>query len=211
MQATIDDARSGDFGTCMAEAHRAQANLDKAQQVHDNVKKGVFWTASGYYAETGHKHAKKGLEHIKNAEIACLRLLEPLEQRVARNEVAIIGLEERVAYLESLHEIMNGVTFQFNSSRLTQSARTTLDLVANSLKRRPVQVEIAGFTDNVGSDSFNMGLSKRRAEAVRTYLVKRGVDAGLLSTNGYGMADPVESNETANGRHANRRAVVVPQ
>ena len=81
-----------------------------------------------------------------------------------------------------------------------------LDKVAESIRNAgPVKVEVAGHTDAQGSDAFNLKLSQRRAEAVRAYLVSKGVDGTRLAAKGYGESVPVGDNATAAGRAQNRR------
>ena len=66
-------------------------------------------------------------------------------------------------------------------------------------------MEIGGHTDSTGEDAYNMGLSQRRAESVRSYLVSKGVKASRLEAKGYGETKPVASNDTNEGRAKNRR------
>jgi len=74
------------------------------------------------------------------------------------------------------------------------------------MKERPdVRVQITGHTDAIGSDESNMALSMRRAEAVKTYLVNRGIAADRLITVGKGEAQPIDTNDTDIGRARNRR------
>jgi OOP family OmpA-OmpF porin len=104
---------------------------------------------------------------------------------------------------------LQGVTFAFNSSRLTASSRAVLDRVAASLARHPlVKVEIDGYTDSTGTAAYNLKLSQRRAESVRHFLLAAGVAPGQLRTRGYGLTDPVATNRTAAGRALNRRVVM---
>lgn len=200
----IAEAESGDFGTCIAEAHKANTELDYAKTVVKTVDKGAYWTASGYYASTGMDAAQAGIEHRQKAEAACMALLDPLIKRLD-------DLESRVAYLESLHEVLKGVTFYTASAELTPQAKTVLNVVANAIQRRPVPVEIGGYASKTGGEQFNLELSQRRAESVRNYLISKGVDGSLLSAKGYGWADPVASNDTADGRRANQRVELVRQ
>ena len=68
---------------------------------------------------------------------------------------------------------------------------------------------IEGHTDNVGSEDFNLGLSQRRADAVRSYLLQQGVDASRIEASGMGEGVPVASNGTATGRQQNRRVEII--
>ncbi|SEQ99655.1 Outer membrane protein OmpA and related peptidoglycan-associated (lipo)proteins [Solimonas aquatica] len=102
--------------------------------------------------------------------------------------------------------ILKGVKFEFDSDRLTAEAKRILDQVAQTLQAYPnVSVEVAGHTDNIGSDSYNLGLSERRAIAVKRYLVEHSVKADHMRPVGYGETRPIDSNETDAGRENNRR------
>lgn len=101
---------------------------------------------------------------------------------------------------------LQGVSFDFNSTRLGVNAMTILNAVADTMRGQPsMQVELAGHTDNVGSDEFNQKLSQQRANVVRQYLIDRGVGFDRLSTEGYGEAQPVAPNSSELDRERNRR------
>ena len=68
-----------------------------------------------------------------------------------------------------------------------------------------MKIEIEGHTDNTGKAAFNQKLSQLRAEAVKTYMIKKGIDAARLSVVGYGQEKPVADNSTSKGRAENRR------
>ena len=68
---------------------------------------------------------------------------------------------------------------------------------------------IEGYTDSVGSEEYNQGLSQRRAESVESYLTGQGIDAARLSASGKGESDPVAGNDSAAGRQQNRRVEVI--
>ena len=70
-------------------------------------------------------------------------------------------------------------------------------------------VVIEGYTDSVGSEDFNQALSQRRADSVRSYLVRQGISSARLSASGLGESDPVAGNESATGRQQNRRVEVI--
>lgn len=101
--------------------------------------------------------------------------------------------------------VLHGVTFEFDSARLTANAKAVLDTVVTALGAVAVQVEIDGHTDSIGSDEYNIKLSERRAASVQAYLTENGIDASRLMTKGFGESMPVADNETDEGREMNRR------
>jgi outer membrane protein OmpA-like peptidoglycan-associated protein len=104
---------------------------------------------------------------------------------------------------------LEGVTFAHNSADLTSSSDAVLDQLADGLKKHPrLRVEIQGHTDSTGAAAYNMKLSQKRADAVRSYLVNAGVDPTQLVARGYGASQPFTSNATAEGRARNRRVVM---
>jgi OmpA-OmpF porin, OOP family len=106
--------------------------------------------------------------------------------------------------------VMRSVDFEFNSAQLTAPSQQTLDGVASALSAQPeLNVDIRGYTDSVGSAAYNKKLSQRRAESVKTYLAGKGVNASNLRAEGFGKADPIASNDTAEGRAQNRRVEFV--
>jgi OOP family OmpA-OmpF porin len=70
------------------------------------------------------------------------------------------------------------------------------------------KVTLSGHTDNIGTDAYNRGLSERRVNAVRDYVVKKGVDSGRISGQGFGESKPIADNKTREGRAKNRRVEI---
>jgi outer membrane protein OmpA-like peptidoglycan-associated protein len=70
-------------------------------------------------------------------------------------------------------------------------------------------LQVEGYTDTVGSDEFNQKLSEQRAEAVRDFLITQGVDQQTITAKGFGKANPVADNSTAEGRQQNRRVEII--
>jgi len=102
--------------------------------------------------------------------------------------------------------VLEGVNFANNSAILTADSSTVLDKVAASLTDWPdVRVEVDGYTDSRGADTYNVSLSKKRAQAVVDYLGSKGVDKARMSSKGNGKADPLADNNTDAGRAKNRR------
>ncbi len=105
---------------------------------------------------------------------------------------------------------LGGANFDFNKAEVRPEGRTVLDGVVKTLKdNADTKVVIEGHTDSVGGDAYNKKLSERRAEAIKRYLVRQGIDAGRIRTVGYGKTKPVADNSTEEGRAKNRRAEVV--
>jgi OOP family OmpA-OmpF porin len=99
--------------------------------------------------------------------------------------------------------------FDFDKSTLKPEGTQKLDGLVQKLKDVTVEVIIVvGFTDSVGSLDYNKKLSLRRAEAVKAYLTKNGIEASRVYTEGKAFAEPVGDNKTAIGRALNRRSVI---
>jgi OOP family OmpA-OmpF porin len=104
------------------------------------------------------------------------------------------------------------LNFAFDSAKIESQYQGELNDLAGVLKNNPnVAIRIDGHTDSVGADGYNEGLSKRRADSVRSYLVNSGIDASRLSTQGFGEAKPAYPNDTQENRRGNRRTELVTQ
>jgi outer membrane protein OmpA-like peptidoglycan-associated protein len=102
--------------------------------------------------------------------------------------------------------VLKGVTFEFNKATLTKESETILWRAYRALAANPkVRVVITGHTDNVGGQKFNQNLSLKRAQAVKNWLVKKGIPSRRMRTVGRGENEPVASNKTEEGRAENRR------
>ena len=103
----------------------------------------------------------------------------------------------------------SGILFPFNGTSLNNAAKQDLTTFASSLINNPqTNVQIFGYTDNVGSYAANEKVANGRADAVRTYLIHSGVAASRITAQGVPMADYVASNDTPEGRAQNRRVEI---
>lgn len=101
---------------------------------------------------------------------------------------------------------LKNVFFETASDKLNDLSKHELDNLVSIIKSRPsLKIELGGHTDNVGDAAMNQALSQKRAESVLKYLVSGGVSASQLSAKGYGQNNPLESNDTPEGRDKNRR------
>ncbi len=105
--------------------------------------------------------------------------------------------------------VLHGVVFDTNKWDLKPESYPNLEnLLEYMTLKKTARIRLEGHTDNVGDFQSNMILSQRRAEAVRQYLVKKGIAASRMEAKGYGETKPVASNDTEEGRQTNRRTVV---
>jgi outer membrane protein OmpA-like peptidoglycan-associated protein len=125
-------------------------------------------------------------------------------------------LDELSSYLEEgggaegRRFVLDDVTFDTGSARLTDASRATVDELATLLKEHPsARIRIEGFTDSSGSAAANRQLSQQRAETVKQTLVEGGIETGRIQAQGHGPDRPVASNDTVEGRARNRRTEVV--
>ena len=100
------------------------------------------------------------------------------------------------------------VEFKFNSMDLTSNSKKLLNNAADTIKEyTQFAYNINGYTDDRGRAEYNLKLSGQRADKVKEYLISQGVDAGILTSKGFGEANPIASNDTKAGRKQNRRVV----
>ncbi len=104
-----------------------------------------------------------------------------------------------------------GALFDVNKADLKAAGKSELDAMVGKIKdsnTRIEQITVTGYTDSTGAAEYNRKLSERRAEAVKAYLVSKGLNGDRIVTKGAGDAQPVASNKTAAGRAQNRRVEI---
>lgn len=107
--------------------------------------------------------------------------------------------------------ILSGVNFDFNKAVVRPDAKEILKSDIKILKENPqLRVEVQGHTDDTGAAAYNMGLSERRAQALKDYLISQGIAASRLTARGYGEERPRFPNDSEANRAKNRRAELVP-
>jgi OOP family OmpA-OmpF porin len=105
--------------------------------------------------------------------------------------------------------ILDDVLFDFDKSNIKPEGAAILDrLVAFMNENKDKKVNLAGHTDNIGTEAYNQALSERRANSARDFLVKRGVDTSRVSSQGFGESKPIADNKTREGRAKNRRVEI---
>ncbi|HEY7236124.1 MAG TPA: OmpA family protein [Gemmatimonadaceae bacterium] len=125
-----------------------------------------------------------------------------IQQTVAGAQITRVG-EGLVVTFDS------GLLFDFDSDQLRDASRVNLDNLAKSLSSfGDSKLLLVGHTDNTGTDSYNLDLSRRRASAVGSYLIARGVPSARIETAGRGESEPIAPNDTDADRQKNRRVEV---
>ena len=163
--------------------------------------------------------AEARLAENQRASIVADRDKARLEARTAEADAAKQKALELQREIDAMHAqstdrgvvlTLGDVLFETGKADLKPSAVNDLTQLVTFLNKYPERtVAIEGHTDNVGSEDFNLGLSQRRAESVRSYLMRQGIDGSRIETKGMGESAPVASNDTAGGRQQNRRVEVI--
>ncbi len=125
-----------------------------------------------------------------------------------RSKELTSDIEKAVSSTDAADKIvqLKHVFYTTGDASLDDRSKYELDNLTRLMnKYKDLRVELAGHTDSVGDDDMNLDLSSRRANTVLGYLANKGIEASRLSANGYGESQPIDSNETAEGRKVNRR------
>jgi OOP family OmpA-OmpF porin len=104
--------------------------------------------------------------------------------------------------------ILDDVLFDFDKSVIKPEASQILDRLVAFMNENKVESRLSGHTDNIGTEAYNLKLSDRRWTSVRDYVVKKGVEGGRVSGQGFGESKPIADNKTAQGRAKNRRVEI---
>jgi outer membrane protein OmpA-like peptidoglycan-associated protein len=198
-----NELQSSSDAQARAQAQAAAATRLKEQAQSEAAKAQSETAAAQTDAEQARIAAQKAQEgeHRANSDKAAMRaqLSEQLNRILATRDSA-----------RGLIVSMSDVLFDTGQYTLKPGAREKLAKVAGILLAYPgLNIEVDGYTDNVGGDDMNQKLSENRAGAVRDYLVEQGVTTNSVSAKGFGNTLPVASNDNAAGRQANRRVELV--
>jgi outer membrane protein OmpA-like peptidoglycan-associated protein len=192
---------------------RASAKADDARVAAGQTERDQIMLAARTREVQNAKMAANAAKMETNAAMAATT--EALGQRDQAAEEAA-RLQAEVDSLKAkptprgLVMTLGDVLFDTGKAMLNPGAGRKLDQLAQFLNEHPDRrVQIDGFTDSVGTDSYNEDLSRRRADAVKAALTMRGIDASRIGTQGYGKAYPVADNNDSGGRQLNRRVEVV--
>jgi outer membrane protein OmpA-like peptidoglycan-associated protein len=190
-----------DAAKARAEANDAQSDAAKAKadMAESQAASALALSSAQIESEKSRLAAEQANQNAQRAEAekAAMRtqLSEQLNKVLQTRETA-----------RGLVVSMSDVLFDTGKYSLKPGAREKLAKVAGILQSYPgLNIEVGGYTDNVGGDAMNQTLSENRARSVRDYLVAQGVTTGSVSVKGFGNSSPVASNANSAGRQQNRR------
>jgi outer membrane protein OmpA-like peptidoglycan-associated protein len=208
--AALAARNQADADTATAQAAKAQAESDAARARNE---------ATDAQAATAQARSDMAANQATSAAALAASQADADKSRMAAQQAEADKAAMRAKLSEQLNSIlqtrdtarglivsMSDVLFDTGKYSLKPGAREKLAKVAGILLAYPgLNVEVGGYTDNVGGDSMNQTLSENRASSVRDYLVQQGVASGSVSSKGFGNTLPVASNDNSSGRQQNRR------
>ncbi|HYG19640.1 MAG TPA: OmpA family protein [Ohtaekwangia sp.] len=154
----------------------------------------------------GHLYGVRAEASGKISESQNLDLRNVKADQVIEHEDFNLEPIEMATVQENVTIVLNNVFFDFDKASLKTESFSELDRIVALMQEKPtMQIEIAGHTDAAGPETYNLGLSERRARAVVKYLTEKGVPAERVNVLFYGEAKPIDNNQTQEGRRKNRR------
>src|SRR5579863_1865934 len=223
--AIADDAALHHNEAAIAQPAYLAAQNARLAQMHGAAKADDARVAAGQAERDQIVLATRNRE-VQNAKMATneakMAANEALDQRDQAAQTAAQATQEAARLQAEVDQLkatptsrglvltLGDVLFDTGRSELNPGSSRKLDQLAQFLsEHKERRVQIDGFTDSVGTDSYNEELSRRRADAVKSALLVRGIDSSRISTQGYGKAYPVANNTDSGGRQLNRRVEVV--
>lgn len=190
-------------------ASQAEANAQQAAQGREQAQKAR--AQSEKEAELAHQQAEAAQTQVTFARQQAEQLRKEREEELGRLQQVLGQIAEtrRTAMGLVMTLGSNSIRFDFDKAVLRPENREVLSRIAGVLvSLKGYSIYVYGYTDDVGSEKYNLNLSQRRAGAVRDYLVQAGLNPGIITTKGYGKSDPRIRGNTSNARAINRRVEI---
>jgi outer membrane protein OmpA-like peptidoglycan-associated protein len=197
-----------------AEQLRAQADLQQATRQLEATRAAQLQKAQGQLNQT---QQVLGLTQMQLQEQQVAATAQ--QHRMQELEAKLKDARDTIAKIANVKDDDRGMVITLSGEVLFKTAKydlkpgamAKLDQIAEALKGKDQPIVVYGFTDNVGAHDMNMGLSQNRAQAVRDYLVSKGIPQDLVTAQGKGPDDPIADNGSIEGRAQNRRVEIVVQ
>ena len=185
-----------------ASAQTAAQQRDLANQAQANSEALALLARQQAAAEAqqASEAAQQAQQYRQEREAELTQLQQALGQ-IAQTRLTAMGL---VMTLDN-----KSIRFDFDKSAIKPEYRDTLNRIAGILMTlKGYRINVYGYTDDVGTQAYNLQLSERRAEAVRNFLVQAGISRTIMSAKGFGKSDPRVPGESEKARAANRRVEI---
>jgi outer membrane protein OmpA-like peptidoglycan-associated protein len=196
-----------------AAAAQAQAQQAADQQAAAQAQAAAAQAqaeAARQQAEAARAESDKARAQQQAAEAAAAQAAQQESEMRERLKQQLNSVLQTQESARGLIVNMSDVLFAFNKYELKTDAQVKLAKISGILLTYPnLKVQVEGYTDNIGSDEYNLKLSQQRATTVQAFLIEQGVQPGSVTSQGFGKADPVADNATSAGRSANRRVSLV--
>ncbi len=216
LRAQIEQAQAAAQQAAQA-AQAAQQQAQQTQQQLEATKQQAAQTQQqlAQQAQQSQSEAEKARQAAQAAQAELEKTREELARRDA--EARQLRMQQELARIAAtksesrgLIVTLPGIFFDPGKTALKAGAKKKLDRIAEQLKSdQAIKISVEGHTDNTGKSAKNMEISEKRAQAVRDYLVTKGVPEDRITATGKGDAEPVATNKTAAGRQQNRRVELV--
>lgn len=191
------------------QASQAAANAQEAAQQRDEAKQSEASAAA---------QAQSALDAAAAARLQADQAEQNAEEYRKQREEELQQLQQVLGQIAETHRTTLGlvmtlgeksIRFDFDKANIEPQYRDILNRIAGVLMTlNGYSIYVYGYTDDVGTQEYNLKLSARRAQAVRDSLVQAGINPGLITTKGFGKSDPRVKDESAEGRAANRRVEI---
>jgi outer membrane protein OmpA-like peptidoglycan-associated protein len=191
------------------QASQAAANAQAAAQQRDEAKQSEANAAA---------QAQSALNAAAAAELQADQAEQKAEEYRKQREEELQQLQQVLGQIAETHRTTLGlvmtlgeksIRFDFDKANIEPQYRDILNRIAGVLMTlKGYSIYVYGYTDDVGTQDYNLKLSSRRAQAVRDSLVQAGINPGLITTKGFGQSDPRVKDDSAQGRAANRRVEI---
>lgn len=203
------------YGLAMATSFLLVAGCGTIQSMNNTQKGAAVGTAAGgtIGAIIGNKAGNTAIGAIAGAAIGGVAgglIGNKMDKQAAEIEETVAGAEVIKVNEAILVKFDSGILFDFDRTDLKGDARENIINLVKSLNENPdTDILVVGHTDSRGTDTYNQGLSERRADAVKRFAVEQGLSASRMKTDGKSFHEPIADNDLESGRALNRRVEIV--
>ncbi|HUZ47955.1 MAG TPA: OmpA family protein [Terriglobia bacterium] len=209
-------AASARAAAALDRASQAQVSAQEAARERDQAEKAK--AASEQQAQQAFEQVQTAQQKAAAAQQAAAAAQAKAEEYRKEREAEIAHLQKVLSQITQTRRTAMGlvmtlgsksIRFAFDKSTLQPEDKEVLSRIAGVLSTvEGFGIYIYGYTDDIGTKEYNLGLSERRAKAVRDYLVANGLDPSIITTKGYGKADPLVPGSSPKARAINRRVEI---